>query len=467
MASIKERNGKYCVIYKYVAQDGVTRQKWETYKTKKEAENRKKEIEFKQSIGSFTVPTCKKLGELIDEYIVIYGKDKWSLSTYDGNISIINNYIKPLVGDTNISDINTRFMERFYQKLLKTPSVKCANGKRKNSEFVSASVIRDIHKLLRSVFHQAVKWELMEKNPCEYANVPKYKAAKRDIWDAETLMYALSVCDDDMLKLALNLAFAGSLRIGELLGLTWDCVDVSEMAIETGRAYIYINKEVQRVSKSAIEGLEGKDIIAVFPEEKSSCKTVRILKTPKTETSTRKVFLPRSVAESLIEWKKNQDEMIELLGSEYQNFNLVMATSFGMPISGSTIRQALKKLIDEHDLPNIVFHSLRHTSVTYKLKLNGGDIKAVQGDSGHAQVNMVTDVYSHIIDEDRRKNAQLFENAFYKRENLNPQIHESEEGTKTMTIPEGVDAEALMKVLGNPEMAALLTSLAKTMTPKE
>ena len=59
------------------------------------------------------------------------------------------------------------------------------------------------------------------------------------------------------------------------------------------------------------------------------------------------------------------------------------------------------------------FHSLRHTSVTYKLKLNGGDIKAVQGDSGHSQINMVTDVYSHIIDDDRRKNAELFEQAFY------------------------------------------------------
>ena len=44
-----------------------------------------------------------------------------------------------------------------------------------------------------------------------------------------------------------------------------------------------------------------------------------------------------------------------------------------------------------------------HTSVTYKLKLNGGDIKAVQGDSGHAQADMVTEVYGHIIDEDRRK----------------------------------------------------------------
>ncbi len=44
----------------------------------------------------------------------------------------------------------------------------------------------------------------------------------------------------------------------------------------------------------------------------------------------------------------------------------------------------------------MVFHSLRHTSVTYKLKLSGGDIKAVQGDSGHAQADMVTEVYGHI-----------------------------------------------------------------------
>ena len=111
----------------------------------------------------------------------------------------------------------------------------------------------------------------------------------------------------------------------------------------------------------------------------------------------------------------------------------------------------------------MVFHSLRHTSVTYKLKLSGGDIKAVQGDSGHAQADMVTEVYGHILDEDRRKNAELMENAFYNKENLNPQMKAQDEGNSTITVPDGVDAELLMKVLGNPEMAALLTSLAKTM----
>lgn len=139
-----------------------------------------------------------------------------------------------------------------------------------------------------------------------------------------------------------------------------------------------------------------------------------------------------------------------------------MSTNYGLPASGSYVRKGLKKLITEHDLPEVVFYSLRHTSVTYKLKLNGGDIKVVQGNSGHSQINMVTDVYSHIIDDDRRKNAELFENAFYQNKETNPQIHGSADPIGA-SLPEGLDPETLMKVLKNPEMAALLQALAKSM----
>ena len=140
-----------------------------------------------------------------------------------------------------------------------------------------------------------------------------------------------------------------------------------------------------------------------------------------------------------------------------------MATTFGLPIGDSYLRNKMQDIIDELGLPDVVFHSIRHTSVTYKLKLSGGDIKAVQGDSGHAQADMVTEVYGHIIDEDRRKNAELMENAFYNKENLNPEMRSQTNNSNTVAVPEGVDAELLMKVLTNPEMAALLTSLAKTM----
>lgn len=79
-------------------------------------------------------------------------------------------------------------------------------------------------------------------------------------------------------------------------------------------------------------------------------------------------------------------------------------------------------------------------------------IKAVQGDSGHSQINMVTDVYSHIIDDDRRKNAELFEQAFYEKKNLDPSMHANVVG-KTVELSTNVDAELLAKVLSSPEMA--------------
>ena len=304
---------------------------------------------------------------------------------------------------------------------------------------------------------------MMEKNLAADAIVPKAKKQEREIWTAEMLMQALEACDNKMLKIAFHLAFTATLRIGEVLGLTWDAMDISDEAIAANRAYVYINKEVERVSKQAVEELNSKDIILIFPSQKKNNKTVRVLKSPKTDSSKRKVFIPKSVAQCLIELKKDQEEIIEALGNEYQNYNLVMATTFGLPIGDSYLRTKMQDIIDELGLPDVVFHSLRHTSVTYKRKLSGGDIKAVQGNSGHAQADMVTEVYGHILDEDRRKNAELMENAFYNKENLNPQMKEQDEGSSTIIVPNGVDAELLMKVLGNPEMAALLTSLAKTM----
>ena len=267
-------------------------------------------------------------------------------------------------------------------------------------------------------------------------------------------MYALSVCEDERLKLAINLSFSCSLRLGELLGLTWDCVDISPEAIEENRAYVFINKESQRIRKESLNALDGKDVLLVFPTNHKKNSTVRILKTPKTESSVRKIFLPKSVANMLVDWRAEQDEMKEILGDEYMDYNLVMASTFGLHLGDGAIRGPLKKLIEDYNLPPVVFHSFRHSSVTYKLKLNGGDIKAVQGDSGHAQVNMVTDVYSHILDDDRRKNAELFEEAFYEKKNLDPQMHVQQENNNAPVADE-VDPELLAKVLANPGDAGI------------
>ena len=111
--------------------------------------------------------------------------------------------------------------------------------------------------------------------------------------------------------------------------------------------------------------------------------------------------------------ESHQDELKGLLGDEYTDYNLVVALNNGRPCEGRVLLKAFEALREKAELPNVVFYSLRHSSTTYKLKLNHGDLKATQGDTGHAQIDMITDIYAHILDEDRKVNAMKFETSFY------------------------------------------------------
>jgi len=463
MATIIHRKNTWYVVYTYIEEQGKRKQKWESYKDPEEAKTRKVEIEFKEQMGTFTVPKCKLLSELLKEYVALYGKTKWAVSTYQNSVSLIDHYINPYIGNTKLSEINARVLERYYQDLLKTKATeKKTFGKvrKEGAHTVGTSTVRDVHKLLRNCFNQAVKWELMERNPALHATVPKHVSQKREIWNAETLFRAIQACRSDQLKLALNLSFSCSLRIGEMLALTWDCVDISTESIDAGTAYLFINKELQRLKRTAVKELDQKDIICVFPASSQHTTTLQVLKSPKTENSVRKVFLPKTVAKMLVSWKKEQDFNREALGSEYQDFNLVFANPLGNPIESSTIRKELRALIEENNLPPVVFHSFRHSSITYKLKLNGGDVKSVQGDSGHAQTKMVTDLYAHILDDDRMLNAQRFEEEFYSGKYA--ETAAASEAARAINAAEksGIDPVQLAKLLSDPAMATLIKSLA-------
>ena len=112
MAFIRKRGKKFSVIYRIKDDKGKERQTSETFATQKDAERRKKEIEYKMAVGRFEAPKCTTLEELIEEYVRIYGHDKWGVSTYAGNLSLINNYIIPTIGKTKLAGINTHFMEK-------------------------------------------------------------------------------------------------------------------------------------------------------------------------------------------------------------------------------------------------------------------------------------------------------------------------------------------------------------------
>ena len=376
------------------------------------------------------------------------------MSMYDSQTALIANYINPIIGDMEVQDITTRVVDKYIQTLQKTPSVSRKNRKAR-TEFVTNSTIEKIIKLLRCAFKQAVRWELIEKNPFDNVVLPKTEYKKRDIWDAETIRLALDQCIDSKLYIAMNLAFACSLRMGEILGLTWKNVHIEDENIATDNAYIYIEAELARASKQAIETLGEKDIYHIFTPLMPNTSTRIILKKPKTDSSIRKVWLPKTVAYILREWKTSQEELKSFLGDEYQDFDLVVALPNGRPCENRIIEKEFSLLKQKAGLPNVVFHSLRHSSTTYKLKLNHGDLKVTQGDTGPAEIDMITKVYAHILDEDRKINAQKFESAFYANPDLR-KVTPPQEQPQAQTIDLAALIEQLQK---SPELANTLAAL--------
>ena len=385
MASIIRRKKNYSVVYNYVDENGETKQKWETWHTHKEALKRKAEIENQQHTGTFLPPSNQTITEFLYDFVSLYGEKKWGVSMYDSQTALIANYINPIIGDMEVQAVTPRAVDGYIQTLQKTKSVSTKTQKAVTT-YVSDKTIEKIIKLLRCAFKQAVRWEIIARNPFDNVILPKTEYAKRDIWTADMIRLALDKCTDSKLYVAMNLSFACSLRMGEILGLTWENVHISDEDIAADNAYVYIDKELTRASKRAIETLGEKDIYYIFTPLMPNTSTRIILKKPKTDSST-----------------------------------------------------------------------------TYKLKLNHGDLKATQGDTGHAEIDMITSIYAHILDEDRKVNAQKFETTFYAKPDLR-NVRPPEEPTKSEPVP--LDLESLVAQLQkSPELASALAALIAAQAP--
>lgn len=386
MASIVKRKSSYAVVYYYKNQNGIRKQKWESFKTFPEAEQRKNQIETNPL--PFITP-INTFSDLVSEYINLYGMAKWSYSTFSSNLALIQNYILNGLGPLSLTDITPRLLDRFFKDL---------------QNQISIPTLLNIHKLIKSIFNQACKWNYMDKNPAINIILPKYKANKLFILDAEQIALLLNCCENDyLLFLCIQFAFACSMRKGEILALTWNDIDFE-------KGIVHITKELTRVEKKLIDKLHRKDIIYIFPNKLNTpSKTCLVLKCPKTQSSMRDVYIPKTLLYQLALYCQKISSTNHLT----KKFPLIFSDSYGYPITDKVINDHLRKCLSKCGLPPVVFHSFRHSSVTYKLLITGGDIKSIQGDTGHSQINMITDVYGHILDFGRKRISERFDETFY------------------------------------------------------
>ena len=356
--------------------------------------------------------------EFLNEYVEVYGLKKWGNSFYSMNLGLINNYINPYIGERYVRSITVRDIDAYYTMLLDQPAV-VKSGHQDTGAKVTAHTVSRIHKLLKSAFGKAVIWDYTAVNPTIGATLPDQKSTKRVVWSDEEALRALNACDNPVLHACMYLALGCSMRIGEILGLQWANVHIEESLVQAGEPYLQVDKELRRCSNDSIAALERVNrstIVLKFPlVQPKLATTTLVLKAPKTESSNRIIYLPMAVVEELRKVKQAQNEYKRMLGEEYHDYDLVIAQINGRPYEANIINKMFCKLIAKYELTPVVFHSLRHSSTSLKLKLSKGNIKAVQGDTGHAEARMVTDTYAHGFDADRKLIAQEMDVGFFSK----------------------------------------------------
>lgn len=137
--------------------------------------------------------------------------------------------------------------------------------------------------------------------------------------------------------------------------------------IRNGGAYLVVDRGQKRANKKALEATHRDHVLLEFPSCKSDSNTCLIHKPPKTDAGNRKIWIPDYVAKLLRQWQSRQMDIKRVLGSEYQDYGLVVAQDNGRPWEDASVRKAFYSLQERMDLPHVTFHSLRHSSTTYKL----------------------------------------------------------------------------------------------------
>ena len=407
-----------------------------SFDTKKGAEKKLRELEYKKEHGTLIPTSTRTVSELLEKFCEEYGGEKWSASMYGSQMSLIKNYINPLIGRWKIQEITTAKANSFVQALKKVRTVGSKFYKPR-TEFITDATRQKIVKLLRTAFNFAVRLELLERNVFNKVELPKYNEKARRAVTIEEYHKMVNYCNSDdnrFLLIAIELAVVCSCRLGEVTGLQWD-----DVHLESSNPYVEINKTLARESKAMLDASSITTAFFRFPTD-NSCRTQLVLKQPKTASSNRVIYLPQQAVKVLQTWKMEQSRNKELLGSEYHDYNLVVAQQNGDPVDANLVDKRLKRMCKELAIEGVTFHCLRHTSASLKLRISGGNYKSVQADTGHATTQMLLDRYGHVFEEDRIENAQKVGDVLF-----------SEEVVKTASIDDQVTA-----LLGNKELLARL-----------
>ncbi len=383
----KRKNGQWCaVITTGFDEEGKQKRKFFYGKTRQEVAEKLNQAINDVQKGTFVEPNKVRIGDWLDTWLFQYKKPSVRPSTLRDYEYLIRVHINPVIGRILLKDLRPEHIQALYNE-------KSAKGQIDGSGGLSASSVRHIHITLHQALRQAVRNNLIPRNPTEATELPKMKRPKIKVFTVEQQLNFLSALDGERLRAAFILALGTGVREGELMALPWQNVNLQTGAIR-------IEQTVQR--------------IRVF-DDNSPTKTKLIFSPPKTESGKRSIPLPASVLAELKAHKKRQLGEKLAAGEIWIDTGLVFTNEIGGVIEPRNFLRKFYQLLEKANLEHINFHAAtRHTFATRLLEANEHP-KVVQEMMGHSDISLTLNTYSHVLPEIKQAAAAKLDYLFKEK----------------------------------------------------
>ena len=394
MVSVRKIGKGYQYYFDIAPQEGKRKRVSKSgFKTKAEA---KKEgiIAYNEYLNTGkTTPSNYNMSfsDYLDYWLDNYCKINLKYHTIQSYTNIINNHIKPNLGYYKLSQLDTKCLQDFINKIYVEKSF-------------SKSFLHNILKVIKGSIKYACKTVgFIKYNPAAEVNLPKYDTPPNDPYAILTAYYT-------------------GLRVSEVFALTWDDIDFNKKTISVNKIVMEKNQE----GTTHCRHLSG------------NSTTVWYFGTCKTQSSYRTVTIGDTLINALRNYKNEQEKNEKYYNNSYMkhylvetknNYNnkpeykilnavkeipvalkevkLVFVKDNGVYEGTATTKYPFKVIHYELGI-NCRFHDFRDTHAT-RLIENGVDVKAVAKRLGHSNIRTTYEIYVRVTDKMERETANKFE----------------------------------------------------------
>lgn len=349
------------------------------------------------------------LGNWLDLCLEVYMKNTIKQSTYLSYESYVRVHLKPALGDVALQDLTPRTLQLYYNYKAEV-------------EGLSPKTIVNLNLFLHRALDFAVGEGYINSNPTSSVNLPRGDRPQIIILNRSEQMQLIQGSYQHRYGVFIRLVLFTGIRLGELLGLRWEDVDVQ------GRR-LYIRRTLNRLNKTK------------KPTNPGEPSTEIVIQSPKSQNSIRTIPLLPQVLQDLQGWKRVQQNDRLVAGDAYHDSGFLVTSSLGTYVEPRTFKDYYNQILSLSGMRHFTFHALRHTFASRAME-QGMDAKTLSVILGHASVSFTLDTYAHVLDDHKQESMALMEELY--NEQPSPAtgvtypvlVSQLPDGTAELTLPD-------------------------------